>query len=281
MGKVIYRDFGKVTKKVPKQPQSPKVDISKVLEDSRTLVEGTIAPAKETVSVELAEERKVDPIKDVKDIKKISDYLIENKRYRDNMLFIVGINFGLRISDLLQLRFCHIIEEDMTFKKSFPLLEIKTKNTRINKKNRHITVNSAVIDSVALYLSKYKCSLSDYMFRSESGNGGKRNKPLTRMSVSRILKELQDVLCLDYNINTHSLRKTFAYHQMLNSNNDPRKLVLLQKMFGHSTILQTLDYIGITQEEVTEAYLNLNLGRLGKLVDSSLVEEDSTTALIN
>ena len=77
---------------------------------------------------------------------------------------------------------------------------------------------------------------------------------------------------------THSLRKTFAYHQMVTSGNDPRKL-LLQKMFGHSTAAQTLDYIGITGEEIEEAYHKLNLGsaRHNYLVDSALVEQEASS----
>ena len=72
------------------------------------------------------------------------------------------------------------------------------------------------------------------------------------------------------------MRKTFAYHQMVMSGNDPRKLLLLQKMFGHSSAGQTLDYIGITGEEIEKAYEDLNLGS-GKhyLIDSTLRERET------
>ena len=79
-------------------------------------------------------------------------------------------------------------------------------------------------------------------------------------------------------MSTHTLRKTFAYHQMVMSNNDPRKLLLLQKMMGHSTSAQTLDYIGITGEEIEEAYRKLNLGSAtcNYLIDSDMVEVEDT-----
>ena len=78
-------------------------------------------------------------------------------------------------------------------------------------------------------------------------------------------------------MSTHTLRKTFAYHQMLMSNNDHRKLLLLQKMFGHSSVSQTLDYIGITNEEIEDAYKSLNLGLLpnNNLLDSTIGEFES------
>ena len=96
---------------------------------------------------------------------------------------------------------------------------------------------------------------------------------MDRKSVDRILKAIADELEIDCKVATHTLRKTFAYHQMLMSNNDPRKLLLLQKMFGHSSAAQTLDYIGITGEEIEEAYMNLNLGSgRSYLVDSCIGE---------
>ena len=98
-----------------------------------------------------------------------------------------------------------------------------------------------------------------YMFRSESRNGGDQNKPLDPYSVERILKAAAEACTIPGRIAPHPLRKPFGYHQMAMSNNDPRKLTLLQKIFGHSSVAQTLDYIGITKEEVEAAYLELNL----------------------
>ena len=92
------------------------------------------------------------------------------------------------------------------------------------------------------------------MFRSQSNNGVNENKPISKQAVDSMLKGIARDLGLGNRMATHSLRKTFAYHQMVMSGNDPRKLLLLQKMFGHSTAAQTLDYIGITSEEIDETY---------------------------
>lgn len=242
---------------------------------ARKVSDGTILPPKEEVNDIIVEEHAADPIKNIDDIYRISSFLIENSRFRDNMLFITGINFGLRVSDLLQLRFCHLINEDMTFKDTIPIYEIKTRNTRKQKKNRYITINEAVMDAVILYLDHHPSSLSDYMFTSESNRGSGCNKPLNRKSVERILKGIGKDLGLSEHISTHTLRKTFGYHQMLMANNDPRKLLLLQKIFNHSSEMQTLQYIGITKEEMAEAYNNLNLGGQNhyNLVNSRIKED--------
>ena len=249
------------------------IDFSSLTKSKRQLPEGLIAPAIEETPKELAVEHAAEPIKSLEDINRISTYLLAKERYRDYMLFIVGINFGLRVSDLLQLRFSDLINPDLSFKTTFPILEKKTKTTRKVQKNRYISINDAVMEAVTLYLQHNQCSLNDYLFRSESNRTAGDGKPMSRVSVDRILKEIGADLHLNIRISSHSLRKTFGYHQMLMSNNDPRKLLLLQKIFGHSSSTQTLDYIGITEEEVEDAYLKLNLGsRKHYLIDSSIGE---------
>lgn len=220
-----------------------------------------ISPAVGDTRVVSVVEHASEPIKSLTDIQRIQDYLISKGRYRDNMLFVVGINFGLRVSDLVQLRFIDLIDTNLVFREGFSILEKKTSNTRKQKKNRYVSINEAVIQAVTLYLENTPdVKLSDYMFRSGSNNGSASDKPLHRNSVERILKGIASDLGLTMKVGTHTLRKTFGYHQMMMGNNDPRRLLLLQKMFGHSTSAQTLDYIGITDEEMREAYCSLNLG---------------------
>lgn len=250
------------------------IDIKKVSDSRRALQAGLIAPAAEDTSYEIANEHTSEPIKRIEDIEAVSNWFISRGRYRDNMLFIVGINIGLRVSDLLTLRFSHLIDETFCFKTTFPILERKTKNTRRVQKNRYITINDAVVDAVTLYLEHTPgVRLSDFMFRGESNRCGGSNKAMHRNSVERILKEAGSALGLEMHISTHTLRKTFAYHQMLVSNHDPRKLLLLQKLLGHSSAAQTLDYIGITNEEIEDAYMELNLGARRPYLVSTIGEQ--------
>ena len=254
------------------------INVSTVQRSCRQLKAGLIAPAIESSTRETVEDHAADPIKDMKDIIRISEFLIGQKRYRDNMLFIVGINFGLRVSDLLVLRFSDLINPDCTFRDSFAIIEKKTSNTRRVRKNRYISINTAVVEAVTLYLENTpNIHLSDFLFRSESNRGSNQNKPMNRKSVDRILKGIGADLDIRSHMSTHTLRKTFGYHQMVMSGNDARKLLLLQKIFGHSSSAITLDYIGITTEEIEDAYRNLNLGSVtaNYLVDAQIYERDA------
>ena len=253
------------------------IDVSVLRTPDRRLDAGMIGAAEEETEYEIAPDHAADPIKSMDDIFRISNYLIENGRYRDNMLFITGINFGLRISDLRVLRFSNLIADNLVFRDKFPVFEKKTRNTRKRKKNRYITINTAVVEAVTLYLQHTPgVKLSDYMFRNNATNSTGENVPITVRSVNRMLVKLASDLGLPIHMSTHTLRKTFCYHQMVMSNNDPRKLQLLQKMLNHSSLLQTLDYVGITQDEIADAYRELNLGSQKHhfLVESRIVETE-------
>ena len=254
------------------------IDLQSLKQSARKLETGLIQKSNEKFTYDTVPDKAADPIKSVDDIERITKFLVQEGRYRDNMMFIVGINFGLRVGDLMSLRFANIIDENFTFRETFAVFEQKTRNTRKKKKNRYITINKAVMDAVTLYLSHTpNVSLSDYMFRCQSNRGKNVNKPLSTMSVDRILKGIANDLGLTMKMSSHSLRKTFCYHQMLVSGNDVRKLYLLQKMLGHASIGQTLDYIGITKEEMQEAYLSLNLGspKPSIMSDTIIIERDA------
>lgn len=239
-----------------------KIDISQLRKDPHKLSSSLISPEKQdSREEEIAPDHAAEPIKKLEDINRIVDYLLEKERYRDYMLFIVGINFGLRASDLRLLRFSNLINDNLVFKDRFPVFEKKTRNTRKRKKNRYITINDAVIEAVTTYLEHTPgVCLGDYMFRSLSNKEKNETIPLSVYSIERILKGIAKDLDLNIHMSTHTLRKTFCYHQLLMSNNDNRKLLLLQKMLNHSSPMQTLAYIGITDDEISEAYKELNLG---------------------
>ena len=56
-------------------------------------------------------------------------------------------------------------------------------------------------------------------------------------------------------IGTHTLRKTFGYHAYIKTKN----IALIQKLLNHSSPSVTLRYIGITQDDLDNVYLNLDL----------------------
>lgn len=60
---------------------------------------------------------------------------------------------------------------------------------------------------------------------------------------------------MEEKIGTHTLRKTFGYHHYEKF----KDVVMLQKIFNHSSTEITLRYIGIEQDEIDESYVNFVL----------------------
>ena len=73
----------------------------------------------------------VNPIKNLKDIEKIKRYLLKMDNKRNYCLFVVGINVGLRISDLLSLKLNDVFNfKEWTAKDEFVIKEQKTDKLR-------------------------------------------------------------------------------------------------------------------------------------------------------
>ncbi|MDD4089288.1 MAG: tyrosine-type recombinase/integrase [Tissierellia bacterium] len=218
-----------------------------------------ILPAVHPIQSDVVQEHSAEPIKSVKDIKRIIQYFLNQKQYRNLMLFVVGICTGLRCSDLRMLKFSDFINSDLTYKEELIIFEIKTRNTRKQAKNRHIYINDMIKWAISLYLKhSYRIHLDNYLFRSESNNGYDKNQPMTRRAIENVLKSVTKKLHIDVRAGTHLLRKTFSYQTIAQSKDKTRSLQILQMLLGHSSESCTLRYAGITDDELTKTYQNLD-----------------------
>lgn len=168
---------------------------------------------------------KVEPIRDKAKIEEMKNILF-NQSYRNYILFILGINTGLRISDMLKLKV-----KDVHNQSHIVLKEQKT------SKNKRFLINSNLKQELETYIKEMEAE--EHLFQSRIG----QNKPLTRFQAYRIFSEAGRKAGLE-SIGCHSTRKTFGYHHYKKN----KDVALLQKIFNHSSPSITLDYIGITQD---------------------------------
>jgi len=75
-----------------------------------------------------------------------------------------------------------------------------------------------------------------------------KDKPVSRVSVSRVFKDAGELLGLT--INTHSMRKSRGMAMY----KDGVPVEKIAKVRNHSNTTSTLRYLGITQEEVLKTY---------------------------
>lgn len=181
----------------------------------------------------------VDPLKRKEDVTKIENYLSKiNKRNR--LIFIFGVNTGLRVSDILALNI-----SDVKDKHYIVLREKKT------GKHKKFPLNNKLKFLINDYLKDIlPCKLNTPLFLGDKGSR------LHRSMVYRFLNKAVKTLNIDVGtIGTHTMRKTFGYHHYKKFND----VALLQKILNHSSPAITLRYIGISQEEIDYSYSNFEL----------------------
>ena len=177
----------------------------------------------------------VEPIRNIDTLCKIKETLIR-KNYRDYVLFCLGINSGLRISDILKLNV-----EDVKNKEFLIISEQKT------GKFKKIPIN----ENLKAILQKFTAG----RYPKEPLFVSKHNNRMNRIRAYEIIKQACAFVNLEANIGTHTLRKTFGYHHYRKF----KDIAMLQKIFNHSNSDITLKYIGIEQDEIDFSYKNFLL----------------------
>jgi len=179
----------------------------------------------------------VEPIKSRKDIATIKR-LLEGKP-RDFALFVVGINTALRGGDLLTLTAGQVrailADEDGGL-----VRETKT------GKARRLVFNGAARHALAQLLATRDFADDERIFQGQRG-------PITLQYLWQLVKGWCAAVNLRGNYGSHTLRKTWGYHQRVSFGVD---LPTLMQAYGHSTQRQTLAYLCIQPEEIKGAYAN-------------------------
>lgn len=190
---------------------------------------------------------KTQPIKELNDIRKLEDYFLARKELRNYVLIVIGLNTSLRISDMLNLCW----KDFYNFKLGKYKQHIMVKERKTGK-NSMIAVNKSIIDALEKYRETLESVKPDlYLFKSRIGT----NQPISRNRAFHIIKNAVAELGIENNISCHSLRKTFGYHAW-------KKGVppaLLQQIYNHSSYEITKRYLGITQDEKDDVFLNIML----------------------
>jgi integrase len=179
----------------------------------------------------------VQPIRDIEKIEEVKS-ILRQKGTRDLLLFCLGINTSLRISDLLKFKV-----GDVRNKSHIELREQKT------GKLKRFLLKGNLLALIEDHIKNK--SDEEYLFLSRNGH----NKPLTRVMAYTIINNACRQAGIQEKIGTHTLRKTFSYH-FYQTHKD---IAMLQYLLNHSNPSTCLRYIGITQDNIEESLLNFEL----------------------
>jgi integrase len=169
-------------------------------------------------------------VQPIRDLQKLEDMKWSLQRFcgkRDYILFLIGINTGLRVSDIIKLK----------------AKEIKGKKAAIIKEGKTDKPRKIMLENIYNELNDYIKDLdSIYLFPSRKGN-----KPISAIQAYRQIVKAANMIELD-SVGTHTMRKTFGYWHYKQF----KDVAALQSILNHSHPQITLKYIGITSEEIEE-----------------------------
>ncbi|HEY60541.1 MAG TPA: tyrosine-type recombinase/integrase, partial [Anaerolineae bacterium] len=172
----------------------------------------------------------VEPIRDRKKIAQIKNLLRGEGRFRDLLLFTVGINTALRVSDLLRLEIGHFMDDRQSLKHRFQIKEQK------RGKRHEVFVNTSIREIFKEYLAAYPNIASNpqhfLFFNTKANDFAKR---IGRGQAWKFITAICKQVGLRGNFGTHSLRKTWGYHARLQGVD----LALIMYKLNHASIAYT------------------------------------------
>lgn len=162
------------------------------------------------------------------------------KLRRDQVLFILGVKTGFRVSELLTLKVSDVYANNTITTE----LCIQKRNTKRKREGRRVRLHPMAVEALSLLVTELKHAPHMYLFQSQKGPF---NSPLSRIQAWRIIKNAANSLGLQGKVATHSWRKTFAQkvYRALGEN-----LFKTQAALGHASIDSTVKYLDINREEI-------------------------------
>jgi len=186
---------------------------------------------------------KVEAIRDLEQISSLKKVLKQHSE-RDYLLFVLGINTGLKISELLLIKVKDLLDEEGKIKEFYHYSEEGT------ERRKSVFLNNKVKQAVQSFLDQVNQEDQVYLFQSR-----KFKQPITRQQAYRIIHDAAVMVGIEGKIGTNSMAKTFGYHAFKQG----VSIALLQKHFNHSTPSETLKFLGINKEDAITTQIDVNL----------------------
>ena len=180
------------------------------------------------------------------DFRSLISKLERDGDYKYCLLIATGVFLGLRISDLLQLRFSQFENSD--------ILTIQEKKTG---KTRRIKINTDLMAIINRVKTKMMPKDPDqFIFLNRYGS-----KPIDRswinVNLKRIFKKYK--IEIEGNISSHLFRKTLGNRVLKLNNYSGESIILLMELFSHSSPAITKRYLGLREQEIHDVYDSLHL----------------------
>lgn len=167
--------------------------------------------------------------------------LEKDQEYKFCLLISIGVFTALRISDLLSLKYYHILDSDV-----FVIKEEKT------KKERSIKVNLTLKEIVERIYNKTNIANKEELIFLNKYGAKSIDKSYVNVKLKYLFSKYR--IKVKGNVSTHTFRKTLGRRVVDVYSYSNESLVLLMELFGHSNMGITKRYLGITKDEIHNVY---------------------------
>ena len=180
------------------------------------------------------------------DFKSLIAKLERDGEYKFCLLVAIGVFTGLRISDLLQLRFSQFENSE--------ILTIQEKKT---SKVRRIKINSDLKEIIERIRGKMGITDKDQLIFINRYGTKAIDQSYVNVKFKQILKQYG--ITLEGNASSHLFRKTLGNRVLRLNNYSNEAVILLMDLFSHSSPAITRRYLGIREKEILDVYDSLRL----------------------
>ncbi|MCQ6531041.1 tyrosine-type recombinase/integrase [Bacillus mycoides] len=172
------------------------------------------------------------PIPNEKQLEALKNILLQSSK-RDGLLFVLAINSGLKVSEILQLQIGDVLDEDKNIR---PYSLFYNEKVKVHK---WFAVNENSQHAIKDYMKERKVwKQNEPLLKSQKGT-----RSITRQHAWYILNTAAIKVGLE-KISSHTLQKIWGYYAYKSGVD----IAFLQQFFGHRSPSTTLKYIGIQKK---------------------------------
>lgn len=150
-------------------------------------------------------------------------------KYRDKVIIQLLYSTGIRVGECVNIK-----KQDI----SIPRMVIRIPKGK-GQKDRYVPLSPMMLEQLELYYEQY--NPEEYIFY-----GRKKEEPMCRATINRIIRNTNFVLETKETITPHTFRHSFA--TMLTEEGE--SLYTVQKILGHKSINSTFRYIKAAKTEL-------------------------------
>ena len=171
--------------------------------------------------------------------------LMEDGKYKYALYCVLSFALAVRVSDVRKLKWSEVLGSSKLI-----VQEQKT------KKVKPIPIGEKTADKIEeIYIKLGQPKMGDWIFANRFNTA-----PVSTQYINRVLKQWKDEYNLKVgNISSHTFRKTFGRYVYNKMGRTEEAIIILQRIFRHTSPATTMIYIGLRDDEVGNVFNEIDI----------------------